>query len=152
MSGEVLYPIETWEWYGKPGHFIAGPHCRFHMATVVGPWLVSTVGEYVPPRHVAGGDDVEFKWLKENWPGEDIGSGRKYETMVFRVDRGKRCEDESCGCGMPMVADWMEKDFSGYNNAGDATRGHILTCKIWSCVPDEEEATDEEEEAAEDDE
>lgn len=63
-----------WKWYGQAAHLIVGQWCRFHMATEIGPWLVSTVGAYVHPRHSGGGERGEAEWLKKNWPGEDEGA------------------------------------------------------------------------------
>lgn len=40
-----------WEWFGNAAHFICGRWCRFHLATKVGKYLISTVGEYVSPRN-----------------------------------------------------------------------------------------------------
>ena len=110
------------EWFGTPGHFICGRWCRFHLCTVIGgKFLVSTVGEYVHPRHSGGGEGAEAEWLKKNWPGEDIGCGRKYETMVFKA--GKPCAVKSCGCGLPEI-DGSELDFAGYNERAAAAKGH----------------------------
>jgi hypothetical protein len=39
---------EGWEWFGNAAHLIVSRDCRFHLATLVGPWLISTVGEYFP--------------------------------------------------------------------------------------------------------
>src|SRR5262245_46801635 len=94
-----VVPYRGWQWYGNAGHFICGRWCRFHLATRVGPWLVSTVGEFVHPRHGGGSEIEEARWLRANWPGEDIGLDRKYETMVFRA--GDPCETKDCGCGLP---------------------------------------------------
>lgn len=41
-------PPEKWKWFGHPAHFICGRDCRFHLATKIGRWLVSTLGEYLP--------------------------------------------------------------------------------------------------------
>ena len=43
---------DKWVWMGHAGHFICGHDCRFHMATRVGKYLVSTVGELWPSRAV----------------------------------------------------------------------------------------------------
>ena len=116
-----------WEWFGSAGHFICGQWCRFHLTTKVGPWLISTVGEYVHPRHSGGSELKEDEWLKENWPGEDIGCDRKYETMVFRA--GEPCE---CGCGMPRIDGGEERNCAGYNDAKSAREGHIKMCENYS--------------------
>ena len=115
-----------WEWFGNAGHYCCGRWCRFHLTTKVGPWLVSTVGEYVHPRHGGGSEEAEAKWLQANWPGEDVGCDRKYETMVFLA--GDRCE---YGCGIPTTSG-PELDMYGYNSAGEATEGHMAMCQQWS--------------------
>ena len=47
-----MIPVSDWIWFGTPGHFICANYCRFHLCTRVGDYLVSTVGEYVPPEPV----------------------------------------------------------------------------------------------------
>jgi hypothetical protein len=118
---------DQWEWFGNAAHLITGRWCRFHLATKVGPWLVSTVGEYVHPRHGMGSEQKEAEWEKENWPGENIGLDRKYETMVFRA--GEPC---SCGCGLPRAVDWDELEICGYNDAKAAREGHLRLCEEWA--------------------
>ena len=118
-----------WRWFGNAAHFICGRWCRFHMATQVGPWLVSTVGEYVHPRHSGGSEATEEKWLEKHWPGENIGCDRKYETMVFRA--GDPCAADECRCGIPTIA---SEELAMYpaNIAGDATRNHMQACREWA--------------------
>ena len=118
-----------WRWFGHSGHFICGMWCRFHLMTLVGDYIVSTVGEFVHPRHSAGSEQTEAEWWKKNMPGEDIGAGRKYETMVFLA--GEPCNAEGCSCGLPRISG-AELDFGGYNTAGDATQGHMGLCKKWA--------------------
>lgn len=120
---------ENWIWFGNAAHFICGMWCRFHLATQVGKVLVSTVGQYVHPRHGQGREDLEAQWLKENWPGEDIGCDRKYETMVFLA--GEICTLEACGCGLPAISG-SELDFRGYNRADEANLGHREMCELWA--------------------
>lgn len=123
-------PASRWRWYGSPGHFICGSHCRFHLCTVVGRFLVSTVGEYTPPYMVSGGDKKEANWIQENYPGLDIGHQRKYETMVFEVS-DRKCDDPSCGCGMPLHSG-REVEFQGYITNGEAVSGHTAICIEYS--------------------
>lgn len=138
--------MSNWKWFGHAGHFICGHQCRFHLATKVGKYLVSTVGELWPER---GSREIHAKvhdpqWLAENihlkgdifdhaymsrFGFEEVGCDRKYETMVFLA--GKPCKSKSCGCGLPVISG-SELDFQGYNNAGDATRGHLKLCQKWS--------------------
>ena len=129
MTSASSFPPSEWRWFGNAGHFICSRWCRFHLTTQVGKYLVSTVGEYVHPRHGGGSERGESEWLEKNWPGEEIGLGRKYETMVFRA--GKPCARPGCGCGLPEI-DGKEVDFDGYNNAKDATDGHMALCVKWS--------------------
>lgn len=123
-------PPEKWEWFGHAAHFICGRWCRFHMATKVGKYLVSTVGLYVHPRNSGAGEQSEIAWQKKNPNGEKIGCDRFYETMVFTV--GLRCKSKECGCGLPSLGDCSNLDFLGYKTAGDARRGHMKLCQKWS--------------------
>lgn len=124
-------PQNEWEWFGLPGHYICSKWCRFHLCTKVGDWLISTVGAYVHPRHSMGSESKEAEWLEDNWPGEDIGPGRKYETMVFQA--GSRCTEDRCNCGMPEI-DGHELDSMIYNTAGEAAAGHLELCSQYASL------------------
>lgn len=128
---EVVEAVQ-WEWYGHNAHFICGRWCRFHMATKVGPWLVSTVGLFVHPRRSGGGETPEREWLKDNPNGEEVGCDRFYETMVFKA--GAPCAVEGCGCGLPAI-NGSEVDFLGYQTAGEARKGHMELCRKWAAIP-----------------
>lgn len=41
-----------WIWFGHAGHLIVAQWCRFHLCTLIGDIMVSTVGEYVPEEAV----------------------------------------------------------------------------------------------------
>ena len=74
---EALDPVESeagWKWYGTAGHFISAMYCHFHLHTHLGPYCVSTIGEYFPPVKA-----------------EALGVMRVYETAVFdtRFDAGR---------------------------------------------------------------
>ena len=92
------------------GHLCVSDFCRFSLATIVGDYLVSTIGEYYP-RH-----DGEM---------DTIGFDRFYETMVFKVGEDY---DEGCHC-RAVISD--ELDFEGYNTAKDAYNGHLRLCQKW---------------------
>ncbi len=135
-----------WEWFGVSAHLIVGEDCRFHLATKVGPWLVSTVGEWLPDSaswHIyaesrgftlEGKGDARRADFLNKVGFLDIGAGRKYETMVFRLGEG-RCVAVDCDCGLPVVADWGELDSDGYDVRGDAQRGHYAMCEKWAARP-----------------
>lgn len=134
-------PESKWNWFGCAGHLIVGKDCRFHLFTKVGKFVVSTVGEYLPSESVreilaksrgvkieGRGDARENDYMRKIGY-EKIGFDRLYETMVF--DAGKPCRLKTCMCGAPEI-DGSEKDFRGYNTAGEATKGHFEMCLKWS--------------------
>jgi hypothetical protein len=132
-----------WVWMGHAGHLIVAHDCRFHLSTYVGLYLVSTVGEYWPDKaireiHASVHDSV---WLKENshrqgddfdtayfkrFGYETIGFDRRYETMVFQA----KPSNQAC-CPWVQVSG-TELDFSGYNTAEDAYKGHMSLCYKWT--------------------
>lgn len=135
---------ENWVWMPHAGHFILGDKCGFRLATYVGKYIVSTVGEldmgerqikeiharihdlgwYTANKHLMGDAWNAAYFKRFGW--ENLGYGRKYETMVFRA---KRAKDNFC-CPWRMVNG--ELDFAGYNKAEDALKGHMAMCKKWS--------------------
>ena len=137
-----------WKWFGHAAHFICGHDCRFHLATLLpSGYLVSTVGEYWPSRAVREihAESHDPKWLQENqhllgdyfdaaymerFGFDTIGYNRKYETMVFKAEKGSACKSKDCGCGLPEIVP-TELDFLGYNTAGKATAGHVELCSKW---------------------
>jgi hypothetical protein len=137
---------DRWVWFGHAAHFICGRWCQFHMATQVGRYLVSTVGEYWPDRKVREihaqvhdpdwllknarlmGDEFDAAYMKR-FGFETIGCDRKYETMVFKA--GEPCTSKGCGCGLPTIDD-SELDFVGSNDAKTATEGHRAMCRKWA--------------------
>lgn len=131
------------KWFGHAAHLIVGSHCRFHLATQVGDYLVSTVGEYYPDSRVRAitaqvrGIEIEGKgdaWDRDynekmgNRGFEEIGYSRLYETMVFRT--GTPCSIPECGCGLPGI-DGEGLDMDGYNDAASATAGHMAMVEKW---------------------
>jgi len=130
---------EKWIWMPHSGHFICGNDCRFHLNTYVGKYIVSTVGELWPDSSVRAikakcrgieivgrGDSWDFDYMKKIGYDE-IGYNRKYETMVFRA---KRSSENKC-CPWRMESG-RELDFSGYNEAESAFKGHMKLCEKWS--------------------
>jgi hypothetical protein len=130
-----------WKWFGHAGHFICAQWCRFHLCTLVGNYLVSTVGEYVPDEGVReihcdvrgitlkGRGDERLADYMNKVGFQEIGCGRKYETMVFKA--GNPCSVKECHCGLPEISG-SELEADGYNEAGAATAGHYAMCEKWS--------------------
>lgn len=100
-------PNADWTWRGTAGHFIGSHSCCFRLHTTVGEYRVSTVGCYHPASAI---DDTPH----------EIGSGRLYETMVFR----NKVDGE--------VDAWVELDADAYNDETAAEAGHVTMCEKWS--------------------
>jgi len=84
----------------------------------------------VHPSHSQGTEQGDKDWLKDNWPGEDIGPDRKYETAVFLFGN-LRCSEGKCACNMPIdIGDPVE--MSGYNTPREANIGHRETCEKYA--------------------
>lgn len=124
-----MIPHSEWKWSGSAAHFICGRWCRFHMATEIGPWLVSTVGEFVHPSDSGASEATEAAYLTKNPLGKEIGYKRLFETMVFRVTG--HCDQEGCRCGLPLI-EGTELDTKGYNDRAAANAGHLELCERWA--------------------
>jgi len=107
-------PESEWRWHGLAAHYICAADCLFHMATEVGGYMISTVG------------DLRLR-EKDGSRGErqEIGCGRTYETFVFTT-KGTRCD---CGCGMPEI-NLSEIDSEGANDPADARTNHMAMCAM----------------------
>lgn len=116
-----LYPRASWIWQGSAAHYICGDRCAFHLATVIGPWIVSTVGEY---RSISG-----LAKHGENAPHETIGVDRFYETMVFRI--GPKCEAKDCT--EHHIDSGKNLDFAPANDRAEAHANHERLCALWAC-------------------
>lgn len=123
------------------GHLCVAKYCQYKLNTCVGDYIVSTVGEYLPQANVREifaesrgvklegiGDDREWDYLKK-LGYEEIGYGRKYETMVFKARQATSDEEQCCPY---RVADHGELDCKGYNDASEAAQGHWAMCEKWS--------------------
>lgn len=108
-----MIPVEEWRWLGYPQHLIVAQNCRFRMATVVGAYLVSTVGDY----RIGNSNEMTT-----------IGAGKDslFETMVFPVDG-----EAECGC-CPRVTDWNGLEQRRYATAVQAERGHMEACREYA--------------------
>jgi len=134
---------ENWVWMPHAAHLIVSRHCQFRLATYVGKYIVSTVGEYSPDRQVKEihaevhnkewwllknrqlrGDEFDNAFMVE-FGFIEIGGGRTYETMVFKAKKS------SHKCCPYEASDYSEIDSAGYNDAGDAYSGHLKLCQKW---------------------
>jgi len=131
-----------WIWMGHAGHFILANHCRFHLNTYVNGHIVSTIGELWNERRVREihaevynpewsannkhlpGDEFDNAYM-EKFGFEEIGSNRKYETMVFKAKKSKN----KC-CPYCIIVN-KQVDGNSYKTADDAQEGHLILCKKW---------------------
>jgi hypothetical protein len=111
----AMTPRAKWIWQGSPGHFIAGESCIFHLSTVIGGYIISTVGEYCP--------------LGPYTKIETIGCDRLYETMAFRA---ARCVATGCTCGEYRQASGKSLDFAPANTRAEAHETHMAMCAKWA--------------------
>lgn len=129
---------DKWIWMPHPAHFICSKDCRFFLATRVGKYIVSTVGEYWPDRQVREihasiynpdwhsknknlkGDDYDYAYMKM-FGFADIGFNRKFETMVGHAVKSKN----KC-CPYTMID--YDLDFKEYETAEEAYKGHMKMC------------------------
>jgi hypothetical protein len=124
------------------GHLIIGPWCRFHVATYVGNYLVSTVGEYVPDEPVReilaqsrgitlqGRGDARLADWQQRCGYQELGYQRLYETMVFVA-----APNPEYPCCPWTAADWSEIAMRGYMEPNEAMDGHLELCREWAGKP-----------------
>lgn len=106
---------KSWIWLPHPAHFVGAFRCDFRLATVVGDFIISTVGEY------------RFSADKKI---SKIGPDRFYETMVFFK---KDYNLENCGCyKFEIDGDCIELD--GYDKCDEAMSGHNKICRKYSML------------------
>ena len=116
---------DKWIWMPHAGHLCVSNKCQFHLNTYVGGYIVSTVGEYFPDSRVRDiyaqsrgiqlkgiGDEREYDY-KKKIGFEEIGLGRKYETIVFKAIKAKG-EGSTC---CPWRQSGHELDMDGYNDS-----------------------------------
>lgn len=112
-------PESEWEWYGNALHCIVSNRCRFHMATKVGDYIISTIGELQPRDN-----HESVEWEALGGAGND-GKGRTFETFIFPFE-GKR----DCGCPiLGLQIESKEIVSRGYYDHVEARKGHMFTCK-----------------------
>jgi hypothetical protein len=106
--------MTEWIWMPHAAHLCVADSCSFRLATYVNGVIVSTMGEYTPSG-------------EQDW--KTIGSGRLYETMVFKA---RPTPADACEACAYSVDDLSEIDFQPYNSAKDAYEGHLALCRKWA--------------------
>jgi hypothetical protein len=130
-----------WIWMPHPAHFICRHECRFSLATYVGGFIVSTIGERVPSESVQSiiasargiklskrGEAREHEYLTKIG-FESFGIINKkaiYETMVFRAKPSQNV------CCPFEISDGQELVSLRHETPDEATRQHYALCEKWS--------------------
>lgn len=99
---------KDWIWMGHQAHLCV--NCRFHLATFVNGYIVSTVGDYYSKgkKTTIGGGTNSF-----------------FETFVMEAIEAPKME--CCPYG-PKTYDPIELE--RYSSAGQAREGHMKYCKM----------------------
>ena len=132
---QTQFRKNDWIWMPHPAHFICAHSCRFILATYIpnSQVIVSTVGEYVPDSAIR-----QINWefgvkRKELQPG-DAGLSQYLKARGFdevgcdRTFEAKPSPKKVFCCPYEIIVS-EELDFNGYNEAGDAHKGHFLLCE-----------------------
>lgn len=122
---------DKWIWHGMAGHYILSDRCLFHLQTIIGKYVVTTVGDLhdIYPGGVAEvAKDSGFEHLPCG--AREIGYKIFYETMVFELAEAKKFDGRRQKKGKRKS--WAELDFSGYQTEDEAHRGHMLMCEKWA--------------------
>jgi hypothetical protein len=120
---------DKWIWMPHPAHFIGGKYCQFKLATYVGKYIVSTVGEWEK-------DEIDRKFDR---PETEEGKSRfklingygAYETMVFEAKKRKENDKNYQCCFYEIIVEKMV-DEKRYKTATEAYRSHLKLCNKWS--------------------
>jgi hypothetical protein len=108
-------PQSEWKWFGLPAHFHSADECQFHLATQIGKFLISSVGD-----RYRNGKRIPL-------------SSHYFETYVFVVKKEIFCNKPECNCGMPDF-DTMEIYSRNAYIAGDAQKNHMEACKTFASM------------------
>lgn len=112
-----------WIWMPHPAHYILRWRCQFRLATYVGGYIVSTVGEQVPgDTKVKDTSTAIFSVDFESFTKDD----EFYESMVFETIK----TDNDC-CPYKMKAG-SELEIKYYKTSSEAVAGHNELCEKWS--------------------
>lgn len=115
--------------FGSAAHFIGSEDCRFHITTLIGEYVISTVGDYAPRHRVSTVDERPMVAGGRSVDAHTIGYERYFETMVFKTTGP--CD---CGCGLPDHSG-SNIDFAGYQTRAEANAGHEAMCQKYEALP-----------------
>lgn len=103
-----------WKWCGAAHHFCAADSCRFHLATFIGDYLVSTVGDYY-----RGDDRTTLGWADDSY----------FESFVFDTDG-----DHGHVEGHPKVVSFTEIEGERCATHEAANEVHLRFCHKYAAL------------------
>lgn len=128
-----------------PAHFICARDCRFFLATKIGKYIVSTVGEYLPDYQIreifaetrkvkleGKGDARLYDYMKKIGYEDLHHEGWKYETMVFTARKMKKKDRGGCECCPFGIVVSESHDENWYKTAKEAMAGHYKLCEKYA--------------------
>ncbi len=134
---------DKWIWMGHPAHFICARDCKFFMATRVGKYIVSSVGEYFPDAPVREifaqsrgitltgmGDARQYDYMKKVGYEELHSGGYLYETYVFKAIKNKA--KGGCEACPYIIESGSNVDSMCFKTRGEAFKGHYKMCDKWA--------------------
>jgi hypothetical protein len=74
--------MNDWIWMPHAAHFCAAHMCRFHLSTYVNGYIISTVGEYLPPQECLR----SFLRTRIKWPKLEIDKNGKLREEKCLTD------------------------------------------------------------------
>lgn len=125
-----------------PAHFICSYDCKFFLATKVGKYIVSTVGEYFPDSQIreifassrnikleGKGDERKSDYMKKIGFEELHCGGWLYETYVFKSIKMPENGCKSCPFKIEIGSNI---DQNVYKTGDEAFKGHYKLCEKYS--------------------
>lgn len=118
-----MIPQSEWKWFGYPLHYTLGTRCIFHLGTVVGDYLVSTVEKQTP-----------FGWNGDSSNCEPLGYASNAEPLYFETCVFKWTPRQTCAC--PQIdfnsfsgdAEIERHVYGGIDDCDLANKEHYDTC------------------------
>lgn len=144
MSTEKI-KREDWIFMPHPAHFICARDCKFFLATKIGKYIVSTVGEYLPDSRVrqitADVRGIKIEGMGDYWDADymkKIGfeelhpDGILYETMVFNAVKNTERGERACKSCPFQIESGNDIDTEYYKTGEEAYEGHYKMCDKYS--------------------
>ncbi len=113
-----------WKWLGLAKHYILAPRCCWHMATIVGEYIINSVG----CRHTKEASDPYERDLTNRESFHSYCTVGDKDRLSFFVTMVFKAEID----GETTIADTSDQlDMESYHSMSEAEEGHVLMCEKW---------------------